>query len=431
MIICVVVYVCLMAFWIWSRKSIIAQKFSSGLKRQLFLVLFVSNTIAMMLFVSERLGDWTGRELTRNSYGAGSRTENYQVTVEGEAESESIEIEIEERQYTSAKIQEIFKEMMEKLDEVILGENESRDRVEKDLNLVDTLEEYPVDIQWELSNYEVLDGEGSIIQEKTTEEGTLVEVRGRLTYGEEEAVYVTHVMIFPETKTEKEIWLDEIQQAVKETEEATREQESFTLPERVQGKQVQWKKQSDVRGYYILMLGVLGSVLLVWKKKQDEKEAKQKCVAQMIRDYPDIISKFTLLLSTGMTVKNVWTKIVESYEEQKMQSGVRFAYEEMRTTSHEMKSGVPEAEAYERFGQRCQVALYMKLGALLTQNLRKGSRGLSELLKMESIQAFENRKSMAKRMGEEASTKLLLPMFGMLAVVMIMIIVPAFLSIQL
>ena len=72
----------------------------------------------------------------------------------------------------------------------------------------------------------------------------------------------------------------------------------------------------------------------------------------------------------------------------------------------------------------------MKFGALLSQNLKKGGKGLSELLKLESIQAFENQKSEAKRMGEEAGTKLLAPMFGMFAVVMLMVIVPAFLSIQ-
>ena len=35
----------------------------------------------------------------------------------------------------------------------------------------------------------------------------------------------------------------------------------------------------------------------------------------------------------------------------------------------------------------------MKFGALLLQNLKKGGKGLSELLKLESIQAFENQKS--------------------------------------
>ena len=59
----------------------------------------------------------------------------------------------------------------------------------------------------------------------------------------------------------------------------------------------------------------------------------------------------------------------------------------------------------------------------MSQNLRKGTKGLSELLKLESIQAFEERKARAKRLGEEAGTKLLLPMFLMLVVVLIIVIV--------
>ena len=43
-------------------------------------------------------------------------------------------------------------------------------------------------------------------------------------------------------------------------------------------------------------------------------------------------------------------------------------------------------------------------------------------------EAFEQRKHQARRLGEEASTKLLLPLFLMLGVVMIMVAVPAMLE---
>ena len=66
----------------------------------------------------------------------------------------------------------------------------------------------------------------------------------------------------------------------------------------------------------------------------------------------------------------------------------------------------------------------------MSQNLRKGTKGLTELLKLESIQAFEERKAQAKRLGEEAGTKLLLPLFLVLAVVLVIVIVPAFLTLQ-
>ena len=102
----------------------------------------------------------------------------------------------------------------------------------------------------------------------------------------------------------------------------------------------------------------------------------------------------------------------------------------MKITCHEMESGITESESYERFGRRCGLQEYVRFGALLSQNLRKGTKGLGQILKLEAIQAFEERKARAKRLGEEAGTKLLGPMFLMLAVVLFIVIVPAFMSVQ-
>ena len=44
------------------------------------------------------------------------------------------------------------------------------------------------------------------------------------------------------------------------------------------------------------------------------------------------------------------------------------------------------------------------------------------------MEAFEKRKETVKRMGETAGTKLLLPMMLMLGVVMVIILVPAFMT---
>lgn len=430
MVVCIVIYIFLLAV-LWIEKK---RKMIPGLrereKRLIFSTLFVSTTLALVFFALELFGELSPEDMRRNSYGEGKRVESYEVTVGGKLENEPLEIQVQEREYTSTEIQGIFTEMIEKLDKVILGENESRDRVETDLNLVDHLEGYPVDIRWELDNYEVMDTEGKIYTENTKEEGTIVELRGTLSYGENEATYVTHVAIYPKTKKGKEKWLDAIKKSVTDVEEKTRQEESFSLPETVLGQKVEWRKEKDNKGYPVLLFGFLIGGVLLWKGRQDEKEKEQKMREQMLRDYPDIVSKFTLLLGAGMTVKNIWLKIVQGYEEGKAQFGKRAIYEEMKVTCNEIQGGISEAEAYERFGKRCQVAQYMKFGALLSQNLKRGGKGLSELLKLESIQAFENQKSEAKRMGEEAGTKLLAPMFGMFAVVMLMVIVPAFLSIQ-
>ena len=61
-----------------------------------------------------------------------------------------------------------------------------------------------------------------------------------------------------------------------------------------------------------------------------------------------------------------------------------------------MQGGVPEGESYENFGKRCQTQEYMRLGLLLSQNQRKGTRGITELLSLEAIHAFEDRKARAR-----------------------------------
>lgn len=431
MFVCIVIYLILLILTIAERKGKIPIPCGRQEWIRILIILFLSDTIALGLFFTEFRESTSKKEVERNAYGKGSKKEAYEVTVGDQVVREPVTVEVEERMYTDKEIREIFAQIIEEMDTVILGENKSLDRVERDLNLVTVWEDYPVHIQWELDHYDVMNAYGEIQEEKTKEEGTLVEVRGVLSYGTERALYVTNVMVYPETKTGKEKIIDEVRQLFCEEEEKTRAQGRFSLPANIDGERIEWEKKRDLRGYYVLLLGVIGSGLVVALKKENEKVAEKERKKQMIADYPEIIYKFTLLLSTGMTVKNVWIKIVQNYEEQKTTTGERAAYEEMSYTYNEMQGGITEAEAYERFGKRCRVSVYMKFGALLSQNLRKGAKGITELLRAESIQAFENRKNRAKRLGEQAGTKLLMPMFGMLAIVLVIVVVPAFLSIQL
>lgn len=429
MIICVVVYVILLVIVRKNKQGKLPNILEKREWNRVLLVLFLSATVSLFIFLLN-LSEKSGL-IRRNDYGEGNKTETYQVSVEGELEEGTITIEVGEQEYSQEEIQEIFQNVMEELDTTILGDNESKDRIEYDLNLMTTLEGYPIEIEWEINPYHVLSDRGEILETYKETEGTLVEIRGKLFYRDNEAVYVTHVMVYPEKKVGREKWLSEIEEAVAQKEAASRQKDSFALPEIVGGKEVRWSKKADLRGYYILVLGIVVAVLLAAKKLQDEKDLEKQRQEQLLRDYPELLNKVMLLLSTGATMKNVWFRIVENYEAQKEPGKTRIVYQEMKVTCFEMQSGIPEAEAYERFGARLKLSQYMKFGALLSQNLRKGSKGLVELLRVESIQAFENRKSMAKRSGEEASTKLLLPMFGMLAVVLIIVVIPAFLSIQL
>ena len=391
------------------------------MKKKVITILILSMVIGLPLLAIEFLKK-DDLKMVRNPSGEGSRVEQLQVAIEGEKGKEFIQVEIGEQEYEAYELTELFSEVMDKLDETILGENASFDRVESDLNLVSSLEGYPVQIDWELDSYKVMNIYGEIQEDKLSEEGTLVEVRGIITYLGEKIIYIRNVMIYPKSLEGLELILHQIQEAVAEKEEATRKENSFTLPTEVAGRTLTWSQKKSYTGLYVIFLGIMLSVFLVYREREEKKNLQMKREEELVRAYPTMISKLNMLLGTGMTIRNAWEKIVSSSEH----GGV--VYEEMNAALNEMRGGIPEGEAYERFGKRCGLTTYMKLGALLSQNLRKGSKGISELLKVEAIQAFENRKSLARQRGEEAGTKLLMPMMGMLAVVMIMVMVPAFLT---
>lgn len=366
--------------------------------------------------------------IVRNDYGEGKKTEAYEVTVDGE--KNQIELEVSEREYTGQEVKELFQKVEEELDQTILGENASFDRVEKDLNLVTYLPNYPVEIQWELSSYKVLGLDGKILTEDLDEKGTLIELRGTVFYKEQTMTYIRNVMVYPRTRTGAEKMLYEVEEKLKDIEKSTRGKASFSLPEKVGNYKLTWKKEKEVHWPYVLLGGLGTFAYLLYREREREKKNDKLRQGIFLREYPNVISKLTMLLSTGVTVKNAWGKMVQNYEEQRGNWGENPVYEEMKITLREMQRGVSEPEAYERFGKRCNITNYIKFGTLLSQNLRKGSKDISEILRMEAIQSFENRKSMARRRGEEVGTKLLLPMIGMLGVVLIMVMVPAFLTMQ-
>ena len=84
-----------------------------------------------------------------------------------------------------------------------------------------------------------------------------------------------------------------------------------------------------------------------------------------------------------------------------------------------------EHVSYMEFGKRCGLMPYIRLSNLLIQNINMGTNNIFELLREETTSAFNERKHKARKTGEEAGTKLLLPMSLMLIVVLVIIVVPS------
>lgn len=435
--VCIAVYFILGMVCIVLRYRKLLIHYDKKLWKTIFYVMFCAATIALLTEISGQgvMQNFGKVRINREDYGGNSVNHQLQMQIEDE-KSENVEIQVSPRMYSEEEVQSLFRQAMNKLDQVILGENETADHVVKPLCFPQELEGYPFAISWEPGRYDVMDMNGRINQDAVLEEdpegeGVLVKITGILRYGTEEAAYNTQVLVFADVE-ETETIRNQVLNAARQAEEVSREEKSFVLPERVNGRTVRWRFRKESKVMLVLMLGAVICVFLVVQERQKKEKLRKDRKEQMLFDYPEIVSQFTMLMGAGMTAKNVWKKITADYCGQKERGGrVRDAYEEMVITLQEMQSGIPEAECYERFAARCGLVPYMKMGALLSQNLRKGAKGTSDMLKMEAIQAMEDRKSRARRLGEEAGVKLLLPMLLMLVIVLVIVVVPAFLSIDL
>lgn len=238
----------------------------------------------------------------------------------------------------------------------------------------------------------------------------------------EEAVQETEPELSKEEQQEQEI-----REILEQYNQDKNSPDYYYLPSEWEGKHIDWEEPSDNSGGVLAGLTLFAAVVLMMKKAREEQERRIKRSEQLLMDYPALVMKFTLLVQAGMTVRKAFQKISLDYR--RGHTGkVRFAYEEITAACNEMDSGVSEAEAYRRFGERCAQIKYKTFATLLIQNLQKGSRRMSDMLEKESMEAWDERKRKARVLGEAAATKLLLPMALMLMVVMAVIMIPAFLS---
>lgn len=371
----------------------------------------------------------TGQKiLQRNPHGQGDSSAQLRASI-GENEEE-FSVTVSEQEYTEEELDAVFQEASEDLEKLILGENESLDEVRDDLELISEIPETGISVSWEIDNYEVMDLQGNLISENLTDDGTLVKLSASLLYGERQAVHEFYAKVYPTMISRAERQMSDLKEEIARADEETASEDHLVLPDQINGERVEWSYTADTRAFAILILGAGTAAMICVSKDQSGKEEEKRRIRQMKTDYPQIINKFNLYIGAGMTIRRAWSCIADDYEKKRERYGKRVAYEEMIYTLHEIQGGAPEGECYEKYGNRCGISRYRKFGTMLSQNLRKGSRGITDLLAREAEEAFEDRKNMAKKLGEEAGTKLMIPMFIMLAVVFVIVTVPAFFSIQ-
>ena len=303
--------------------------------------------------------------------------------------------------------------------------------IEQSVPIKDAYLDDAVKADWSFTPFGVIDAEGNIQGEKLGEEGVIVQAQVELTCGEYERLYTFSFILKPPKLSEKEKILQQLEDWM-EKQMAQEGSDKVQLPTKIDGKILRWSEKTDYITPQIMLLEVLAILLLWIISKRRKLEEEKKKLAKMERDYPDIVNQLSLLLGAGMTTRQAWNKLSAQYSYKKKAGMVeeKMVYEAILRLNRRFAEGESEKAIYQQFSEEITAPCYHKLMRILLGNLEKGTQGICIRLEEENRLAFEQTILQAKKMGEEASTKMLVPLMLMMVIVMGIVMLPALLEFQ-
>ena len=332
-----------------------------------------------------------------------------------------ITLEIPAALHSSEEKEEYIKEAKEEIDDTFLGSNEDLDSINQNVVMKESYVDGMVKAEWQLSDYKTVGADGEINYDNLDKE-KIIEANVTLTCEDMTDIYSFSFKAEP-FDTASAMGIDYyIKKAIKQL--FKEESDTITLPDKVGDNEVTWSKKYTFLGAKIALLGVFAAVAMVLGQMKEEKNKKAKYLKSLERDYPKIVEGLALYVGAGLSVKNAMYRMCEEYGKRR-QKKKEPAFEGLLKMCREIEEGRSELMAYEALPEYCPTREYRRLSSLLTNNLKKGTKGLIEQLNKEEEDAFDMERNYVRIAGEEASTKLLFPMIGLLGIVLVIIIAPS------
>lgn len=442
------------------------------IRKEMRLCILASLLLSLLAFLSSSgstvLQD--GFRLPRSHYGGPKQHISLEVSGLSKDEAVPLDITVSPKRYTKEEANAVFQEIYEKIEELVVPEGESFANLQHDLTLMTKLPDEGVQLSWDFypeldqessttdseeerrtaaqeyvrSYRHLMDSDGTLHNEALPA-GTVVtgclslimstdivpeEDEGTTRYLKTQyhsSPYRIPVNIVPRTLSRYESLLLQLQNAITSQDEGSLGENTLSLPTEIDGQPISYREHRDRSYLWLPLLGVIAAMAIYMRQGQLKREEQKKRANLLLLDYSELVSKLMVYIGAGLTIRNALETISRHFDAL-LERGIqedRPLYQELRTMVLQFQRNIPESEIYLSFGRRVNLKPYTKLVSLIEQNRQNGSKNLRSMLELEMEDAFEERKTTARRLGEEAGTKLLLPLFLMLGIVMVIVIVPA------
>ena len=160
-----------------------------------------------------------------------------------------------------------------------------------------------------------------------------------------------------------------------------------------------------------------------------EKEEAARVAKEELDQFPEMVRELAVLLTAGFSVRSAWHRMVSNYLEKKRRQGrYQPLLEEMALADRHMQEGESERDALLGFSERLGIIRYMRLCGLLIGAARGGREDLCDALNLEAEEAEQVRLEEIKTQGETLTSRLLIPMILLFALILTVLVLPAFLT---
>ncbi len=390
-------------------------------KREQKLILLVFIIVFVIALVADFMGGNLKCEsvLERSTLGEEEKEVILELEAEDIIEDYVYKVIVEPERVTRKQAEQYFKEVKKQID------TECQD-IENQIAIKDTYVNGIVEAEWSFSPIGLVTSEGKIVQEEISDKGSIVTVSVTLSCGAYEEIYCFPIFLEKRALTEEEKLVEKVDAWIS----SQMQQEGETqvlLPEEIDGIKIAWKEKREYISIQVLGLEIIAVVLIYILRQQEKKDAKNKRKREMEYVYSDIVNQMSVLIGAGMTTRQAWQRIANQYAKKRKQNYVEEqpVYEAILHMSYRLNEGESERSVYERFIEEIDVSCYRRLMRALVGNLEKGVSGICRYLEEEEKRAYDERLLLAKKRGEEASTKMLVPLMIMMVLVMVVVMTPA------
>ncbi len=142
---------------------------------------------------------------------------------------------------------------------------------------------------------------------------------------------------------------------------------------------------------------------------------------------PDYLERVAILLDSG---QNLWASIEKAAMVNEDEFSLEGEISRTMREIHECRGSEKDpCDAFSDMAKRLASSHVSSFVSLIVQNSRKGQSELVEIIRMQAAIYRNDRKNVAKKLGEEATTLMLIPTTIVFIGVLILLLAPAFLVI--